>query len=422
MLSSFVQDRRQRVVSRLDLHETIVLFSAGAPIHKPGGLDQTYPFFPYPEYYWLTGLNRAHGVLAYDPKEGWTHFVEPITPAERLWEGAEHEVDGEDIAGFSQWLADRRHRPKVVVGAPIAGVESDPEYVQCVHNHVDAARRPKDAFELDLMRRAAAATAAGHARARELARPGVSERQIGIELETAMFLNGADQTGYGTIVASGPRSAILHGVPTSRVLGKDEFLLVDAGGAIDGYTADVTRTWFTGALAGRHKAIYDIVLAAELAGIDKARAGVEWHAVHREAASVIAQGLLDLGLLRGSMDGVLESGAISVFFPHGVGHLVGLGVRDVGGRAAGREPDRRVCGVRVRVDLPLEPGFVMTVEPGLYFVDAILDLPEFREKFHDQVVWEAVEAWRGIGGVRIEDDVLITADGPPEILTAAIPK
>ena len=121
------------------------------------------------------------------------------------------------------------------------------------------------------------------------------------------------------------------------------------------------------------------------------------------------------------MDELLDTGAIALFFPHGIGHMVGLGVRDVGGRAPGREVGRRCCGVGIRVDLPLEENLLMTVEPGLYFVPAILDDPQRREEFKQSVDWDALESWRSIGGIRIEDNILITPDGPQN-LTAAIPK
>jgi Xaa-Pro aminopeptidase len=117
----------------------------------------------------------------------------------------------------------------------------------------------------------------------------------------------------------------------------------------------------------------------------------------------------------------LESEAIALFIPHGIGHTVGLGVRDVGGRSPGREEGKRYCGARLRVDLPLEEGFLMTVEPGIYFVPALLDSKARREQFRDAVAWDAMESWRHVGGVRIEDNILVTPDGP-RVTTEAIPK
>jgi Xaa-Pro aminopeptidase len=143
--------------------------------------------------------------------------------------------------------------------------------------------------------------------------------------------------------------------------------------------------------------------------------------VHRTAATVIARGLAEIGILKGSAENLAESGVVSLFFPHGVGHMLGLMIRDVGGRAPGRKDGCVCCGSRLRVDLPLDEGFVMTVEPGVYFVPAILDDPDRRSKFKNEVAWDALSKWRVVGGVRIEDDILVTAK-EPKVLTAAIPK
>jgi Xaa-Pro aminopeptidase len=199
-------------------------------------------------------------------------------------------------------------------------------------------------------------------------------------------------------------------------------VLIDAGGAIAGYTADVTRTFSAGSrFTSEQQAIYDVVLAAELAAIDRCRDGVEWHDVHRVAAAELAAGLGHLGILKIGVEESLESAAIALFFPHGIGHMVGLGVRDVGGRAPGREENRLCCGAKVRVDLPIRSGFVMTVEPGIYFVPAILDDAERREKFQHAVAWDNLVRWRKVGGIRIEDNVEIT-ESEPKVLTNGIPK
>ena len=287
---------------------------------------------------------------------------------------------------------------------------------------LDTVRRRKDSAEVELLGRAVKATAAGHAKAREVIRPGISERHIQIEMEAEMFRQGADCMGYGTIVGVGSHAAVLHFEPGDRVVTPDDLVLIDAGGAISGYTADVTRTYpAEDRFTPRQQAIYDLVLAAESEGISKCRVGTEWHDVHRAAACVLAGGLRDLGILKGEVDGLLDSGAIALFFPHGIGHMTGLGVRDVGGHAPGRDEVKSCCGVRVRIDFPLEENFLMTVEPGIYFVPAILDDPAKRERFRDSVAWESLDAWRSVGGVRIEDNVLITASGP-RVITEEIPK
>jgi Xaa-Pro aminopeptidase len=415
--------RQERFESALEGLDGIILVSCGAAFSKPGGLDQTYPFIAHPEYYWLTGSRRPNAVIAYDSESGWTHFVTPVSADERLWEGDAVAPIGRALEELPAWLEARSGRRKAMLGQwTHDNVPNDAEFTELAQQKLNIARRPKDSAEIDMLRTAIRATAAGHARAMEFIRPGVSERAVQIELEAAMFRSGADEVGYASIVGSGYRSAVLHGHPSERVLAKNEFVLVDAGASVNGYTADVTRTLCTGKMNAQRQHIYDIVLAAELAGIDACRAGVEWHDIHRTSAIVIAQGLVDLKILIGDTEALADRGAVSIFFPHGVGHMLGLGVRDVGGWAPDRKPGRTSCGASVRVDLPLERGFVMTVEPGLYFVDAIIDSPSKRSAYRDDVRWDELDKWRGIGGVRIEDDILITSSGPPEVLTGDIPK
>jgi Xaa-Pro aminopeptidase len=417
-----LEARQCRVAEALAREGALVLIGAGRPISKPGGLDQIYPFRAHPEYYWLTGLQRSGGVLAFDPREGWVHFVRPVSDEERLWEGAIGGVEGEDVADLPAWLKARAGRRVAVLGSPVEGVEGDGELAVALRERLDALRRPKDAAELELLARAVTATAAGHAKAREVIRPGASERQVQIELEAEMFRQGADAVAFGTIVGVGSNAAVLHFQPGGRIVQPGDLVLVDAGGEVAGYAGDVTRTYPAGdRFTAKQQAIYDLVLAAEGAAIAKCQIGTEWRDVHRYAASVLALGLRDLGILRGEVEGLLESEAIALFFPHGVGHMVGLGVRDVGGRAPGRGEVQRYCGARLRVNLPLEEGFLMTVEPGLYFVPALLDHPARREQFRQAVDWAVLESWRSVGGVRIEDNVLITAAGP-RVTTRAIPK
>lgn len=415
-------ERRKRVERALGSEAPILVVGAGEPIGIPGGLDATYPFLAHPEYYWLTGARRSGGVMTWEPSAGWIHFVRPVSADERLWEGDPDAPDGEDVAGFAAWAKKRSRRKIAVLGVPPAGVKSDAAATAAVQDAFDAVRRVKDPAEIALLKRAAVATAAGHARAREVIRPGATEREIKIELEAEFFRRGCDGVGYGTIVGAGTHAAVLHFEPGERVVGEDDLVLIDAGGAIEGYTSDVTRTFpAKSRFTPEQQAIYDIVLEAEVEGCRLCTVGREWHDVHRAAARIMARGLKDLGILKGEIDGLLDSEAIACFFPHGVGHMVGLYVRDVGGRTPGRDENARCCGVRVRVDLPLEAGFVMTVEPGIYFVPAILDDPARRARFQGAIAWDALDRWRPVGGVRIEDNLHVTPKGP-ENLTAAIPK
>lgn len=424
--NAVIQLRQKKAAEALGPHGPLVLIPAGEPLAKPGGLDQTYPFLPHPQYYWLSGSRRWGGVMAYDPDRGWKHFVRPADAAELLWEGVPEVPEGADLSGLPAWLAARSGRPAVLLGSPSAElaamVKSDPALAEAVIEKLNRVRRVKDGAELALVEKAAAATAAAFRKAREVIRPGVTERQVQVELEAEMRRHGADGTSFGTIVGSGTHSAVLHFEPGSRVIGENEVVLVDSGAEVCEYAADVTRTFPSGkAFTAEQQAIYDLVLAGQAAAIEKCRPGTEWHDAHRAAAAVMAAGLKDLGILKGAADGLLESGAISLFFPHGVGHMLGLRVRDVGGAAPGRPEGRLCCGARVRVDMPVEAGFLMTVEPGLYFVPAMLDDAGRRALYKDSVAWDALDRWRPVGGVRIEDDVLITAQGP-RVLTAGIPK
>lgn len=417
-----LKTRMERVGQVFGADAPIVLIASGEPISKPGGHDQVYPFIPHPHYYWLTGSRRSGGVLAFDGTEGWTHFVRPVTRAEQLWEGGGDAGVGEDVATLDQWLAKRTGKPVVRLGAFGKIQNNDAGLEDVFSSRLDGVRRHLDEGEITLIKKAVSATEAGHKKAEEIVGEGISERQIQIELEAEMMRYGAHEMGYGTIVGAGDHAAILHFEPSARVVEDGDLVLIDAGGSVFGYTADVTRTYPAGdAFTSQQQAIYDLVLKAEVEAIDQCRVGVEWHDVHTLAARIMAEGLKDLGILRGAVDTLLETGAIALFFPHGIGHMVGLGVRGVGGRAPGRDPEAFYCGARIRVDLPLEENDLMTVEPGIYFVPALLDDPEKRKLYHDVVDWDELEKWRDVGGVRIEDNVLITPD-KPKILTADIPK
>lgn len=423
---SVIKLRQKKAAEALGASGPIVLVAAGEPLPKPGGLDQTYPFLPHPEYYWLSGSRRSGGVMAYEPGAGWTHFVRKADEAELLWEGSPEVPPGEDISALPAWLAARSRKRAALLGNPPAALADQlaaaPVPAAEARLKLDQVRRVKDAAEVRLVARAAAATAAGFRKAREVIRPGVTERQVQIELEAEMRRAGADGVSFGTIVGGGDHSAVLHFEPGSRAVRENEVVLVDSGAEISEYAADVTRTFPSGkAFTPEQQAIYDLVLAGQAAAIAKCRPATEWHEAHGAAAAVMAAGLRELGIFKGSVDSILETGAIALFFPHGVGHMLGLRVRDVGGAAPGRPEGRLCCGARPRVDMPLEAGFLMTVEPGLYFVPAILDDAGRRELHRDAVCWDALPRWRPVGGVRIEDDVLVT-DREPQVLTAEIPK
>jgi Xaa-Pro aminopeptidase len=289
--------------------------------------------------------------------------------------------------------------------------------VRSALNHL---RRQKDAVELGRMRAAERATRAGFAAVATVIEPGRSERELQIELEAAFFRAGADFLAFDTIVASGPNSAVLHFAPTARRAQAGELVLVDAGAEYRGYASDVTRTYPASAqLSPEQAELHALVRAAGAAATARCTRGTEFRDVHRAAALVIAEGLTDFGLLRGRPESLVEQQALSLFFPHSVGHMVGLGIRDAGEVLPGREVDRDAFP-KLRVDLPLLPGHVVTIEPGIYFVPALLAAPESRERHRGAVDWKRAESLLSLGGIRIEENVLVTEQGF-EVLTEDIP-
>jgi Xaa-Pro aminopeptidase len=200
-------------------------------------------------------------------------------------------------------------------------------------NHV---RRQKDAVELSRMRAPERATRAGFAAALPLLQPGSTEREVQIELEAAFFRNGGDSVAFDTIVGGGPNSAVLHFTPTHRPFADGELVLVDAGAEYRGYASDVTRTYpLSVQFAPEQEELHALVRTAGLAATRRCTAGTEFRDVHRAAASVIAEGLVEFGL-RGQPEALVECGSQAIFFPHGVGHMVGLGIRDAGEILPGR--------------------------------------------------------------------------------------
>ncbi|MCA9792685.1 MAG: aminopeptidase P N-terminal domain-containing protein [Candidatus Eremiobacteraeota bacterium] len=413
-----IQRRRERVAQAWRLENEIVLVEAGKPIGIPGGMDQVYPYRPHPDYYFLTEDRRPGGVLAFDPEEGWTHFLPRVSVAEQYWTG-EQPHSYPDLDDLAQWLKRRSQLPLARLG--VVSGECDSHLSQRLELGLLHTRRPKDPSQLERMRRAALATAAGHARLLECLAPGVSERALQIELEAEFFRAGGDQVAYHTIVLAGARSAILHGHPGPAQVKAGEFVLVDAGAEVEGYASDVTRTHLIDPPEGRRKALYQLVLEAQKAALPECRPGREFSDLHMQTAHRLAAGLVELGLWRGSAEQMVEMGGIDLFFPHGLGHMVGMGVRDAGGWLPGRQAFATPGGTRLRLNLPLEVGYVVTIEPGLYFIKPLLESADHRQTFAREMNWEEVDRWLEVGGVRIEDNLVITS-GEPENLTEGIPK
>jgi Xaa-Pro aminopeptidase len=324
------------------------------------------------------GLDEAQPVAALD--EALPQLLEN-QPAFFFPLGADPEWD----ARAMRWLNAVRARSRAGVVAP--------QRVQDLRALVDDMRLVKDAHELALMRRAARIAAAAHRRAMQATRPGRSEYEIEAELLYEFRRNGAQFPAYSPIVAGGANACVLHYVANDAPLRAGELLLIDAGCELDGYASDITRTFpVDGRFSAPQRTVYELVLEAQRAAMAAVRPGAAWNEPHDAAVRVLAQGMLDLKLLSGTLDEVLQKETYKRFYMHRTGHWLGLDVHDAGEyRAAGAWR-------------PLAPGMALTVEPGLY-IRAAADVPAALANI----------------GVRIEDDVVVTAQGC-EVITAEAPK
>ncbi len=268
-----------------------------------------------------------------------------------------------------------------------------PTDIRDVHALLDEMRLFKDAHELGVMRRAAAIATGAHRRAMRAARPGRGEFEIEAELLHEFRRCGAQGPAYTPIVAAGERACVLHYVSNDGMLEDGDLLLIDAGCELDGYASDVTRTFpVNGRFSAPQRAVYELVLAAQTAAIAEVRPGNAWDAPHAAAVKTLARGMIDLKLLSGSVDEVVERETYRQYYMHRTGHWLGLDVHDAGDYKRGGDWRK------------LEPGMVLTVEPGCYIRAA-----------------EGVPRELAGIGIRIEDDVHVTEDGP-EVLTREAPR
>ncbi len=288
-------------------------------------------------------------------------------------------------ARVMRWLNAVRERARAGISAP--------ERILDLRVPLDEMRLVKDRSELDTMRRAGSISAAAHRRAMQITRPGMYEYEVEAELLHEFRRAGAQAPAYGPIVAGGANGCVLHYVFNDAQLEDGDLLLIDAAAELDGYASDITRTFPVGGrFSSAQRDTYELVLAAQQAAIDAVRPGVAWNAPHDAAVKVLAQGMVDLKLLSGSLDEVLEKETYRRFYMHRTGHWLGLDVHDAGEyKHAGEWRS-------------LATGMVLTVEPGLY-IRGGEDVPA---AFHDI-------------GIRIEDDVAVTDSGC-EVLTGEVPK
>ena len=284
------------------------------------------------------------------------------------------------------WLNKTRSRAREGVNAPAGLID--------VRQILDEMRLIKDPEELDIMRRAAKISAEAHIHAMTAAAPGKYEYEIEAELLYHFKKRGSQFPAYTSIVAGGKNACVLHYIENNTVLNDGDLLLIDAGCELDGYASDITRTFpVNGKFSGPQKVIYELVLDAQLAAVEATSCGNSWQAPHDAATKILAQGLIDLNLCHGSLDKVLEQREYSRYYMHRTGHWLGRDVHDVGNYKTDGQWRS------------LQPGMVMTIEPGC----DIRSAPDIPEQF-----WNI--------GVRIEDDAIVNHDSGCEIITSAAPK
>jgi Xaa-Pro aminopeptidase len=416
--------RRQRLLASMAAEGGGIAVIPTAP-ERARNRDTHYPYRYDSYFHYLSGFREPEAVLVLltDPVPRSLLFCREKDQEREIWDGyrfgpaGAREVFGFDeahpIAEFASRLPElMANQPAVFyalgydaefdarISAALNGVRANarsgavpPAAIRDVRALVDEMRLFKDDFELALMRRAAAISAEGHRRAMATARPGAFEYEVEAELLHAFRRHGAQSPAYPSIVASGANACVLHYVDNDRPMEDGDLLLIDAGCEVDGYASDITRSFpVNGRYSGPQRDVYELVLAAQAAAVAAIRPGAHWNEPHEAAVKVLAQGLVDLRLLPGSLDASLESGSYRRFYMHRTGHWLGLDVHDAG-------------EYKVRGEWrTLAPGMMLTVEPGCYIRPAD-DVPE--------AFWNI--------GVRIEDDALVTAEGC-ELITAATPK
>ena len=414
--------RRARLLEQM--HRGVAILPNATEKQRNSDADHPYRFDS--SFYYLSGFREPESVLvlvADDKLPRAIMFCRPKDPDREIWDGHRYgpdaaqqefgfdeaypissldekltELMGNQPTLFYPLGADALWDQRILRlrGAVLEKARSGiraPDEIRDIRTLINEMRLFKDAHELDILGRAAAISTAAHRRAMRFTRPGQLEYQIEAELLHEFCRNGARDPAYTSIVAGGANACVLHYIANNARLHDGDLLLIDAGCELEGYASDITRTFpVNGRFLDAQRDVYEIVLAAQTAAIAAALPGNDWEAPHQAALRILAQGFIDLKLCHGTVDGVLESEQYKKFYMHRTGHWMGLDVHDVG--------DYKINDQWRH----LQAGMVLTVEPGCYIRPAD-DVP--------------IALWNI--GIRIEDDVVITATGN-EVLTLAAPK
>lgn len=430
MMQAEYQQRREQLMSKIGNGTAIFRSAPTAVMHN----DVEYAFRQDSDFYYLTGFNEPQAVAILAPSHSEHRFVLFVQPKDRekeVWSGyrcgveAAKEVYGASVAypiaeleeKLPQYLekADRiyyhlgrdrtfndtilNHWQRLMRTYPKRG--TGPIAIEDTGPILHSMRLMKSQAELELMRKAAEIAVEAHNHAMKFTQPGRYEYEVQAEIEHIFRLRGALGPAYPSIVASGVNSCILHYIENDRQMQDKELLLIDAGCAYGYYNSDITRTFPVGGkFTPEQKRLYEIVLEAQKQAIAQVQPGNPYKQIHDTAVRVLTEGLVELGILKGEIDKLIEEEKYKPYYMHRTGHWLGLDVHDVGVYQHGDDNPQI-----------LQPGQVLTVEPGLYIVpDTKLaeDQPETDPR------------WVGIG-IRIEDDVLVTSTGH-EVLTAGVPK
>jgi len=421
-------EHRHALMRRLP--DGLILVSGGIEMLRNG--DVNHPFRQDSDFLYLAGAEEAGFHVLLDPKRRRsTLFIARIDSHHKVWEGKVPDIAqcrrlyGFDQVAYADALPERLKKLKRGYRRFYANPSALKRYSNvlpfrkkdsdAVLNALQELRALKSPGELVLIRRACDVTSKAHRTVMGSARPGMREYEVQAVFESECLKAGLPRLAFPSIVAAGGNGAVLHYRRNDALLRSGDMLLVDAGAELHGYAGDVTRTFPIGRrFSALQREVYSIVLEAQKACIAKLRPGLNSADLHVFSMTKIAEGLKSMGLMRGDTAGLVESEAVRLFYPHGIGHLMGLDVHDgTGGKK------RRLANpfkFPIRFVAKLEPGFVLTIEPGIYFIEALLNDPKKRAKYKDSVRFSKAERLIGFGGVRIEDDLLIR-EGPAINLT-----